>query len=224
MSSSFILSGPSLWSRRRRAVLEAAPRTTSSELANECGATLPDFFRFPEFVALKPVLLENDRFHAIMALVMGGDDYRFCSHNDIGVNRLSRWHKDRLNGAYQHYQRHAIWSKAADGSEHQIYKLLVYMEDHSDDDHALKVVPGTHVIQETKPYRAENALQLKPALGDAIIIDQRVTHMGQFEQVDNNAERILVSVGWGRENVFTTEFEAGTRARQADQLARLGGR
>ena len=48
--------------------------------------------------------------------------------------------------------------------------------------------------------------------------------MGQFEQVDNNAERILVSVGWGRENVFTTEFETGTRARQADQLARLGGR
>jgi hypothetical protein len=45
--------------------------------------------------------------------------------------------------------------------------------------------------------------------------------MGQTVQVAADARRILVSVGWGRENLFTDEFEAGTVARQRMQQARL---
>jgi hypothetical protein len=192
------------------------------QLANECGWTLPNFLSFDAFAPLRPLLLENRLFHDVLKSVMGGMDYRFCSHNDIGINRLSRWHKDRLNGAYRKYQTHDIWSQASDGSEHQIYKLLIYTEDHSSDDHALKVITGTHLIREDKPYRADEATQLRPALGAGIIIDQRITHIGQSDQVEADAERILLSVGWGKENIFTDEFEEGTIARQREKLALLG--
>jgi hypothetical protein len=56
-----------------------------------------------------------------------GDNYRFCSHNDIGINRIVGYHKDKLNGIYAKYEKHNIWKKAENGSEFKIVKVLVYL-------------------------------------------------------------------------------------------------
>jgi hypothetical protein len=52
-------------------------------------------------------------------------------------------------------------------------------------------------------------------LGDVIIFDQRITHRGMEKQVSN--PRILVSFGFGKNNIFTDNFEKGTIIRQNKQ-------
>ena len=46
-----------------------------------------------------------------------GANYRFCAHNDVGVDRFVPWHKDKLNGQYQRFQRLPLWSEEHDGHD-----------------------------------------------------------------------------------------------------------
>ena len=59
-------------------------------------------------------------------------------------------------------------------------------------------------------------MHLKSNIGDVIIFDQRITHRGQEHQ-NNLNDRILISIGFGKNNIFTKEFEEGTIRRQYDQ-------
>lgn len=86
------------------------------------------------------------------------------------------------------------------------------MEDHTHDNDGLKLVPGSHVKR--KIYE-QGAIQLHSQKGDVVIFDQRINHRGMAKQCPDN--RILVSFGFGRNNVFTDEFEKGTIQRQNDQ-------
>ena len=52
-------------------------------------------------------------------------------------------------------------------------------------------------------------------LGDVIIFDQRITHRGMVKQV--KYPRILISFGFGKNNIFTDNFEKGTIVRQDSQ-------
>ena len=134
-----------------------------------------------------------------------------CSHNDIGVNRIVGWHKDKLNGDVEKYQVHDIWGEH-EGDKHEIVKVLTYLEDHSNDNDGLKLVPGSHMKRE---INGTGAILLHPKKGDVIIFDQRITHRGMERQCKDS--RILVSMGFGKNNIFTDEFEKGTIIRQNQQ-------
>ena len=138
------------------------------------------------------------------------NDYRFCSHNDIGINRIVGWHKDKLNGNVEKYQVHYIWEDFED-NKFKIIKVLIYLQDHTNNNDALKVIPGSHLTPEYNQNNI-NYVQLKPSLGDIIIFDQRITHRGMMNQTIY--PRILVSFGFGANNIFTDEFEKGTKVRQ----------
>ena len=73
----------------------------------------------------------------------------------------------------------------------------------------MKVVPGSHLTSKINP---EGYIQLNPKIGDVIIFDQRITHRGMEKQV--KYPRILVSFGFGKNNIFTDNFEKGTIIRQ----------
>jgi len=152
----------------------------------------------------------NEKIHAVLKDIFNGN-YRFCSHNDIGINRLVGWHKDKLNCEVSKYETHDIW-KEFNGVKHEIVKVLIYLEDHSNDNDGLKLVPKSHVIKQIK---TENHIQLKPSIGDIIIFDQRITHRGMVKRVPH--PRILVSFGFGKNNIFTDNFEKGTIIRQNKQ-------
>ena len=47
--------------------------------------------------------------HKVLKTVFGGSRYRYCSHNDIGIDRIVGWHKDVLNDKYKHYQSLPLW-------------------------------------------------------------------------------------------------------------------
>ena len=174
------------------------------------GVSIPDFIGRHN-LPITHKMKDNAKVHEALCVIFGGNNYRFCSHNDIGVNRVVPWHKDKLNGDVEIYQVHNIW-KEHEGEKHEIVKVLTYLEDHSEDNDGLKVVPGSHLKAE---INAAGAIQLRPKKGDVIIFDQRITHRGMERQCKDS--RILVSVGFGKKNIFTDEFEKGTMVRQNRQ-------
>ncbi len=182
---------------------------THSCLHNSSGITIPDFIKRPELANVS-TMKTNQHIHTVLQTILG-DNYRFCQHNDIGINRIVGWHKDKLNGVYGKYETIDIW-KSHQGETHQIVKVLTYLEDHTNDNHALKLVPGSHLIRNVN---SKGFIQMHPKLGDTIIFDQRITHRGMTQQ--QQYPRILVSFGFGKNNIFTDNFEKGTIERQNKQ-------
>ena len=86
----------------------------------------------------------NKTINNVLHEIFNGNNYRFCSHNDIGINRIVGWHKDKLNRQYAKYETVDIWSKE-NGETYEIVKVLLYLEDHSINNDALKVIPGSHL-------------------------------------------------------------------------------
>ena len=179
-------------------------------IKNGSGITIPDFIKMPQLKTVADIR-NNKTINNALEEIFNGNNYRFCSHNDIGINRIVGWHKDKLNRQYAKYETVDIWSKV-NGESHEIVKVLLYLEDHSNNNDALKVIPGSHLSRKTG---TTNVKQLKPSIGDVIIIDQRITHRGMNKQVPH--PRILVSFGFGKNNIFTDNFEKGTIKRQNDQ-------
>lgn len=175
------------------------------------GISIPDFLG-RHHLPITHKLKESEKVHRALEVIFGGSEkYRFCGHNDIGVNRVVGWHKDKLNGDVEKYQVHNIWGEH-EGEKHEIVKVLTYLEDHSSDNDGLKIVPGSHLKRE---INGAGAIQLRPKKGDVIIFDQRITHRGMERPCKDS--RILVSMGFGKKNIFTDEFEKGTMIRQNRQ-------
>ena len=184
--------------------------TNPQRLFRAGGISIPDFLG-RHHLPITHKMKDTDKIHDTLRVIFGGDNYRFCGHNDIGVNRTVGWHKDKLNGDVERYQVHDIW-KEHKGEKHEIVKVLTYLEDHSKDNDGLKVVPGSHLKRE---INEAGAIQLRPKKGDVIIFDQRITHRGM--ETPCKDLRILVSMGFGKKNIFTDEFEKGTMVRQNRQ-------
>ena len=179
-------------------------------LNNAGGITIPDFIK-KSGLKRTTGLKDNSKIHEALKEIFKGDDYRFCSHNDIGINRVVGWHKDKLNGEVSKYETVNIWNEYK-GERHEIVKVLIYLEGHSNNNDGLKLVPGSHLNPRINP---KGNIQLRPNIGDVIIFDQRITHRGMDKQV--RYPRILVSFGFGKNNIFTDNFEKGTIIRQNKQ-------
>ena len=179
-------------------------------IIDSSGITIPDFIKNNNLI--KTTSIKNNKIILnILDKIFGKNKYRFCSHNDIGINRIVGWHKDKLNNKYSKYETINIWDKYND-EKHEIVKILIYLQDHSNNNNGLKLVPGSHLEQK---INKNGWIQLKPKIGDVIIFDQRITHSGLNKQVKET--RILVSFGFGKNNIFTDNFERGTIQRQNDQ-------
>ena len=183
---------------------------TNKTFKNSGGIAIPDFIKKKELKQTAS-LKDNDKLHDILKEVFNGDNYRFCQHNDIGINRVVGWHKDRLNGEVAKYETVNIWNEH-EGEKHEIVKVLIYLEGHNENNDGLKLVPGSHL---SNKIILNEYIQLKPDLGDVIIFDQRITHRGMEKQV--KYPRILVSFGFGKNNIFTDNFQKGTVIRQDKQ-------
>jgi hypothetical protein len=220
--------------RRRHLLL---PDSVAFPGKRDGGLTLPDFVSKPEFHFMRALPHEPALLRALHQ-VFGGANYRFCAHNDVGVDRFVPWHKDKLNGQYQRFQRLPLWSEEHDGHDghdghdrHFIVKAAIYLQDHADDDRALRLIPGSQ-RSPASPQRtlADGAARiLRPPKGSVVIFEQRATHRGARSDDDDDdhhhhrqrGERILVSLGYGRRNAWTREFEEGTVHRQGNQSAML---
>ena len=180
---------------------------TRKTIKNSKGITIVDFVKDDYFKETRK-LKNKPKIVEVLEDIFQGTNYRFCSHNDIGVNRVQGWHKDKLNGEVSKYETVDIWS-SYQGEKHEIVKVLIYLEDHSKNNDGLILVPESHLKRDINTY---GAISLHPKIGDVVIFDQRITHRGMERQVPYY--RILVSFGFGKNNIFTDNFEKGTIARQ----------
>jgi hypothetical protein len=157
---------------------------------------------------------------AALRQVFRGEPYRYASHNDIGINRIVSWHKDRLNDAYRKYQRLPLWGNQTGGG-HKIVKACVYLQSHEHDDGGLMIVPDSYMNPSLEERRGAHHVHNRK--GSVVIFEQRSTHRGlsilegMTHAMMRRPDRILISLGYGLRNAYTDEFAAGTRARQADQ-------
>jgi len=159
-------------------------------------------------------LKDSSKLREALTKIFNGDDYRFCGHNDIGFNRIVNWHKDKLNAPYDKYEKLDVFNK-----KQNICKVAIYLQDHSNNNDALHIIPGS---QYTRNIKTNNCKTLHPKIGDVVIFDQRLTHRGRSRfdifKFGNNVPRILVSFGFGLNNEYTDQFELGTKERQETQL------
>lgn len=159
-------------------------------------------------------LKDSANLHNVLKDIFNGDEYRYCHHNDIGVNRIVGWHKDKLNGPYAKYETTDIWSTYND-TRQEIYKVLIYLQD-SEGGHGPQLVPKSH---KTKEISGNGSINLDLKMGDILIFDQRISHRGA--NIQAKSDRILISFGFGKNNIFTENFEKGTIARQNKQDTRF---
>lgn len=156
-------------------------------------------------------IINNNTINNVLMKIFDTTDYRFCGHNDIGIDRIVGWHKDKLNGIYSKYQRHDIWS-SYQNEKHEILKVLVYLQNHKEKKDGLRIIPKSHL---DRNITKNNSIHIDIEAGDILIFDQRITHRGPKNT--GNTCRTLISVGFGKNNIFTDEFELGTQHRQKDK-------
>lgn len=182
------------------------------------GYSVPGFLDVPEFNGAR-WLPEDPRLHTLLRAAFHGPDYRFASHNDVGCDFVGVWHKDILRGNVAQFQECDVWSRDDAGAEHEVFKVMFYLQDHEDDEEALKVIPGSHLDRRTPWERGYTALH--PRMGDTVIFDQRLSHAGNTYYNPFSKGRLFMQVGFGRINRFTDEFERGTKQRQQLLQARM---
>jgi len=182
----------------------------------EKSGSKPDFLNDNDYKGLIPLLKLNEIHHLMKQIFKA--PFHLCMHNDIGINRIVNWHKDTLNNQYKIYQKKNIWSEYNNES-HEIYKFLIYLQDHHNNIDGLTLIEKSHLIPEII-IDENNKKYINSSLGDIIIFDQRITHRGQNNNY-GNLDRILISMGFGKNNIFTKEFEEGTKKRQNDQNKKI---
>ena len=139
-----------------------------------------------------------------------GENVEFIGHNDLHLNRSVGWHKDQLNREARKFQINSPWENI-DGQTMKIFKVNVYLQDHSNNNDGLTVRRSSHNFPEIKRGIVE---QIKPKLGDIILFDQRITHKAQWS---GGYDRLLICVGFGVKNIFFDQFKKGTEFRQNKQ-------
>lgn len=178
--------------------------------SNEGGFAKPDWIADPKTKKIKEIVDKKNINKIISQLI--GEEVRFVGHNDLHLNRSVGWHKDRLNNEARRFELHHPW-QIVDDQTMKIYKANIYLQDHSENNDGLIVIPGSHKTEELMP-RGSKQIILRPKLGDLVVFDQRVTHASQYSR---GYDRGLICVGYGVENIFFEEFKKGTEFRQNKQ-------
>lgn len=80
--------------------------------------------------------------------------------------------------------------------KHEIYKVLIYLQDHTNDNNGLTVIDKSHLIPEIYVNHTQKKT-IHSKIGNIIIFDQRITHRGQQDNF-GNIDRILISLGFGK--------------------------
>ena len=186
------------------------------------------------FDTLRPIYHELQtlqKLHDALSSLLG-PGYRVMNKNDVYVDRGGAWHIDVPNGAFSYYTEGlpSYWDPLPDGETARVVTVVIYLEDHSRDERALTVLPGTNekphgswgngVGRQAKPAgHKEHTLQ--PSLGDIIVFDARLWHRGmdRKHQMDTYLHRVprrrCLSFDFGARNAFSDRVELAYAMRNA---------
>lgn len=146
--------------------------------------------------------------------------YKYCEVSDIGIDRVIGWHKDTYIDKDVDGETESKCSENIETLDNNlIVKVLIYLQDHENNDDALKVIPGSH---KTPNFDIDlsKVVQLHPSIGDVVIFDQRLLHCGQT--YISHYGRILVTLAYGVDNEITNEYIRLVNERIASQKEYCG--
>ena len=175
-------------------------------------------------------VVTNMRVRRALKNVLGNN--RPLSRNEVLVDTTVGWHQDLPNTVYRVYTKGmpTPWGRSeVDNSTHKIASVCMYLQDHTNDTHALTVKPGTHSSPPKHyPHQQTQAIirmktksvPLHPQKGDVVIFDSRLAHRGAdvaqrlkaLRRVERH--RILLTITFGQnKNRFTDRYERAFAAR-----------
>jgi hypothetical protein len=124
-----------------------------------------------EWIFCHPKILKT-----VKSLLKQGE-IMFTSHCDVHSRTLSNWHKDDgmtvMPGGY-------FGKPMYDDPDCQVYKVVVYLQDHMHNHAGLTVRKGSHRLPSLDQGEE---VHLKTKAGDIVIFDVRLTHTGQRDAV-----------------------------------------
>jgi len=181
-------------------------------------AVVPDAFnrdpRIAEFV-LRPRIL-----NALNVLI--GQPVHYLHHSDIHLNWSGGWHRDSIDKpSYYDFVQTDIWDPKL-WADYKVYKVAVYLQDHSNNTEGLNIVPGSHTRRSAERPTEE---ALRSNVGDAVIFDTRLVHRGVLSHelegsktFIDGSNRMSIFSSYGADNAMSREFSEGTVWRQNMQV------
>jgi ectoine hydroxylase-related dioxygenase (phytanoyl-CoA dioxygenase family) len=173
---------------------------------------------------IRPILAKRKIWELLKNLI--GEDPYYCHHSDSHLNWTGGWHRDSIEKpSYFDFVKHDIFAPEH-ADDYKVFKVAIYLQDHSRTGVGLSVIPGSHARPgEKKDFTGEKLL--KSGLGDIIIFNTKIFHRGAFElelkedpAFRKGEDRMSIFYTFGANNVHTHEFSAGTVWRQNRQLGR----
>lgn len=144
------------------------------------GKARPDFLNCEDLSSLSWIL-RNEKVVAVLNELVG-QDILYCRHSDAQMNVTNSWHKDHCSNVESD-----PWSQSHDSEDYGIYKIALYLQDYSSgDNYALRVRKGSHMSSQIDDGEV---VDLCTRLGDAIIFDCRLTHMGYSNVITKSSPR-----------------------------------
>ncbi|MEM8497933.1 MAG: hypothetical protein AAF542_07910 [Pseudomonadota bacterium] len=141
------------------------------------GKARPDFLNC-EYLSSLSWILRNEKVVAVLNELVG-QEILYCHHSDAQMNVTNSWHKDHCSIAESD-----PWAQSNDDEEYGVYKIALYLQDYSaGDSYALRVRKGSHMSSEIDDGEV---VDLCTGLGDAIIFDCRLAHMGYSNVITGN--------------------------------------
>ncbi|MEN2980370.1 hypothetical protein P7L78_21570 [Tistrella bauzanensis] len=143
----------------------------------------------------------------------------FTGHSDAHMNMVAGWHKDSETRYGSYFSQPCIGAE-----ECRVYKIGIYLQDHSHNDTGLKVRRGSHMVANLTDGEL---LTLHSGLGDIVIFDVRISHCGDLpdgvETVMQKVSRVLKGRHAQRQDpdLFVRIREAYVRMRRDQQKMSL---
>ena len=141
--------------------------TNLGKLEGNCAVRIPQL----GWVFTHPKILDTVR------SALGSKSIVFTGNSDIQISRLSGWHKDDGDGQY-------LGPECYDAPDCRIFRVGIYLQDHTGNDQGLRVKRGSHVSPSND---IGDVVYLPTAPGDIVIFDVRLTHAGQLPDLIEKA-------------------------------------
>lgn len=149
----------------------------------------------------------------------------YTHHVDLFFGKgFVKWHDDtqsHYNGA-KYSKRRLKYKKSlgkcphafgdiVDGEKYQIYRILIYFQDHQPKNGGLIVKEKSHLLNGERSRGVDGKnIHIPVEKGDVIIFDTRIHHRADFRGDD---DRFLISWACGKDNIFTEYYRNGVLKR-----------
>ncbi len=157
-------------------------------------------------------LLSNKKMMEVFKSVTD-NKLRWVHHFDVHLNFTGAkgWHTD---SQFFHIEQ-GNYSKDFIDEDYKVYRIAIYLQDHSDNDGGLFVRPGSHIDEDLNTGDSMPAFDHYAATeaGDIIIFDARLRHKGG----NYNGDRCSIFTAMAADNKWSKLHAKGAIERQVRQ-------